>query len=52
MDIKTQAAVRRIVKDNMKEILGQYFTEDMVRRLVNETLAGVEWDLGNMKEEK
>lgn len=51
MDIKTQAAVRKIVKDNMTEILSNYFTKDLVRKITNETLSGVEWDLGNMEEE-
>ena len=50
MDIKTQTEVRRIVKDNMTEILNQYLTKDLVRKIVNETLAGVEWDLENMEE--
>lgn len=52
MDIKTQAAVREIVKNNLTEILGNYFTKDLVRRISNEILSGVEWDLGNMEEDK
>ena len=51
MDIKTQIAVRRIVKDNLKTILGNYFTEEIVRKISIEVLSGVEWDLGNMEEE-
>jgi len=51
MDIKTQAAVREIVKNNLIEILSNYFTKDLARKIRNEVLAGVEWDLGNMEEE-
>ena len=50
MDIKTQTAVREIVKNNLTEILSNYFTKDIVRRITNEVLSGVEWDLGNMEE--
>ncbi|MBO7709343.1 MAG: hypothetical protein J6S83_02675 [Lachnospiraceae bacterium] len=50
MDIKTQTAVREIVKNNLTEILSNYFTKDIVRRISNEVLSGVEWDLGNMEE--
>lgn len=50
MDIKTQTAVREIVKNNLTEILSNYFTKDIVRKVTNEVLSGVEWDLGNMEE--
>ena len=50
MDIKMQTAVREIVKNNLTEILSNYFTKDIVRRISNEVLSGVEWDLGNMEE--
>ena len=51
MDIKTQIAVRKIVKDNVKEVLSKYFTKDLVTKITNEIMPGVEWDLGNMEEE-
>ena len=51
MDNNTWAAIDRIVKENMTEILSRYFTKDMVRKIVNETMPGIEWDIGNMKEE-
>ena len=51
MDIKTQSAVRKIVKENIEEALRRYFKEDTVRKLTNEILPGVEWDLGNMEED-
>ena len=51
MDTNTLAAIDRIVKDNMTEILSRYFTKDMVRKIVNETMPGIEWDIANMKEE-
>jgi hypothetical protein len=51
MDISTQHEVRQIVKTNVEEILKNYLTKDLVRRITNEILAGVEWDLGNMEEE-
>ena len=51
MDIKTQSAVRKIVKENVREVLKRYFTEDIVRKITNEIMPGVEWDLGNMEEE-
>lgn len=51
MDISTQHEVRQIVKTNTEEILKNYLTKDLVRRITNEILAGVEWDLGNMEEE-
>jgi hypothetical protein len=49
LDVKTQSAVRKIVKENVKGILRNYLTDDMVRKITNEILAGVEWDLGNME---
>ena len=51
MDIKTQSEVRKIVKENAREVLKRYFTEDVVRKILNEMLPGIEWDLGNMKED-
>lgn len=50
MDNKTLTEIDRIVKDNMTEILSRYFTKDMVRRIVNETMPGIKWDIGNMEE--
>lgn len=50
MDNRTLAAIDRIVKDNMTEILGKYLTKDLVRKIVNETMSGIEWDIGNMEE--
>ena len=50
MDIRTQTEVRRIVKDNMREVLRKYFTPDLVNKITNEIMPGVEWDLGNMDE--
>jgi hypothetical protein len=51
LDVKTQSAIRKIVKENVTEILRNYMTDDVVKKIRNEILAGVEWDLGNMKEE-
>lgn len=50
MDSKTLTAIDKIVKDNMTEILSRYFTKDIVRKIVNETMPGIEWDIGNMDE--
>ena len=52
MDINTQSAVRKIVKENVREVLKRYFTEDIVRKITNEIMPGVEWDLGNMDMEE
>ena len=51
MDNKTLASIDRIVKDNMTEILSKYFTKDVVRKIVNETMPGIEWDIANMEED-
>lgn len=52
MDIRTQSEVRKIVKDNVREVLKRYFTDDIVRKITNEIMPGIEWDLGNMEEAK
>lgn len=46
-----QVRIDEIVRNNCEEILKKYFTKDLVRRITNEILAGVEWDIGNMEEE-
>lgn len=50
MDIKTQAEICRLVKENVETVLGQYLTKDMVRKISSEIRSGFEWDLGNMEE--
>lgn len=46
-----QVRIDEIVRNNVKEILKKYLVKDLVVRISNEILAGVEWDLGNMEEE-
>lgn len=52
MTNKQQTEIRKIVKDNITEVLSDYLTKDLVTRIRNEILAGVEWDLGHMDEEE
>lgn len=50
MDIKKQAEICRLVKENVEAVLGRYLTADMVRKISIEIRSGFEWDLGNMEE--
>ena len=50
MDQKTQVAVNEIARNNIREVLKKYFTKDLVNKITNEIMPGIEWDLGNMEE--
>ena len=52
MDIKTQAKVCEIVRKDLKEILEIYLAKNLATNIRNEIMAAVEWDLGNMEEDK
>jgi hypothetical protein len=52
MDIKKQAEICRLVKENVEAVLSQYLTKDLVRKISIEIRSGFEWDLGNMEDEK
>ena len=51
MDIKKQAEICRLVKENVEYVLEQYLTKDLVRKISSEIRSGFEWDLGNMEED-
>ena len=51
MDIKKQAEICRLVKENVESVLDQYLTKDLVRKISSEIRSGFEWDLGNMEDE-
>jgi hypothetical protein len=51
MDIKKQAEICRLVKENVESVLDQYLTNDLVRKISSEIRSGFEWDLGNMEDE-